>query len=957
MNNTAPFTLRNDLTDSGTAEFPQVIRRDLPGDISGKPRVVPWLGHKIARAVAAACFAEGQEEAIGRQVQTEIENRMRREGPSFVHIEQLQDLVEETLIDLGYAKVALTYGKYRARRAAERERGIFSPSAAAEAPVEDNGQQLELATREQLADIRARISFAKIGLTLTLPDDDLLARLLRSTSMNLTVDERRDTIILNAKSLLDVDADSRFFAARILLSYIYEETLPWKVADGPHKLKEAHRKAFLDYIPHGISLKRLDPRLGEFDLAGLAVALDPFADLQFDFIGIQTLYDRYLIHAHDTVTGRKRRIEAPQIFWLRVAMGLAVLEPQREERAAEFYGIYKTRRACSSTPTLFNAGTMHPQLSSCYLLYCGDSIEEITETWRRFSQLSKWAGGLGCSWSALRGAGAHIHGTNGESSGVIPFLKVSNDIAIAVNQGGKRPGALCSYLELWHADIEDFLDLRKETGDDRRRTHNMNTAHWIPDLFMKRLKQISEGTLPKDATWTLFRSNETPDLPELSGRAFEMRYEQYEQMVADGKLWGRKVRVLALWKRMLEMLFETGHPWMTFKDPCNVRSPQDHVGVIHNSNLCTEITLNTCTDEVAVCNLASINLSAHLRENGSLDLEKLRATIAVVMRMLDNVIDINFYPVDAAQNANQKHRPVGLGVMGLQDALYEKRIAFDSPAAVAFNDEALEAIAYFAYEASSDLAAERGQYPTYAGSKWDRGLLPLDTLELLEKERGVPLLVERGVRLDWEALRGKIQRQGMRNSNCLAIAPTATISNILGCTPCVEPAYKHIHTKSNLSGEFIRTNDHLLRDLQALGLWDEQMLADLKYFDGSVQGIDRVPAELKTLYKTAFEIAPTWILQCAAVRQKWIDQAQSTNLWLAEPDARTASFMYREAWERGLKTTYYLRTLNKSTIDNANRDRRAPEATAPAKKEYTEAEKMVCSIEAMRNGGTCEACQ
>ncbi len=947
---TTPFVLTNDLPENATA-FPQVIRRDVPGDPSGKPRVVPWLGHKIARAVTAACVAEGQDETIGRQVQAEIEFRMRRERPVFVHIEYLQDLVEDTLIDLGHSRIALVYGKYRAKRAAERELGTV--------PQEESGQQLELATREQLGDIRARISFAKIGLTLSLSDDDLLARLLRSTSISLTAHERRDTIVLNAKSLLDLDADARFFSARILLSYIYEETLPWKVSDGPQALKEAHRKAFIDYIPVGIELRRLDPRLAEFDLKKLSTALDPFADLQFDFIGIQTLYDRYLIHTHDNVTGKKRRLEAPQIFWLRVAMGLATLEKDREGRAVEFYGIYKTRRACSSTPTLFNAGTMHPQLSSCYLLYCGDSIEEITETWRRFSHLSKWAGGLGCSWTAIRGAGAHIHGTNGESSGVIPFLKVSNDIAIAVNQGGKRPGALCSYLELWHADIEDFLDLRKETGDDRRRTHNMNTAQWIPDLFMKRLKLISDGILPRDATWTLFRTNEASDLPELHGRAFEVRYEEYEQRVAEGKMWGRKVRVLQLWKRMLEMLFETGHPWITFKDPCNVRSPQDHVGVIHNSNLCTEITLNTSSDEVAVCNLASINIAGHLREDGKLDLEKLKATVTVVMRMLDNVIDINFYPVEAAANANQKHRPVGLGVMGMQDALYEKRVAFDSPEAVDFNDEALEAIAYFAYEASSDLAIERGQYESYKGSKWDRGLMPLDTLDQLERERGVAILVDRISRLDWIALRSKIATQGMRNSNCLAIAPTATISNIVGCTPCIEPTYKHIHTKSNLSGEFIRTNDHLLRDLQALGLWDEDMLADLKYFDGSVQRIERVPEDLKRIYKTAFEIAPTWILQCAAARQKWIDQAQSTNLWLAESDARAASFMYREAWERGLKTTYYLRTLNKSAIDSAHRERREPTATAVVapKREFTEEEKNACSIDAMRNGGTCEACQ
>ncbi len=946
ISDAAPFVLSNDPPTDGAADLPQVIRRDLPGDTSGKPRVVPWLGHKIAKAVAAACVVQGQDEQIGLQVQAEIEFRLGREGPSFVHIEQLQDMVEETLIEIGHPKVALAYGKYRARRAAERALGLAPDS-------DDDGQQLELATREQFGDIRARISFAKIGLALTLPDDDLVARLLRSTSISLNAEERRDTIVLNAKSLLDLDADARFFAARILLSYIYEETLPWKVTDGLHALKDAHQRAFLDYIPQGIVLRRLDPRLAEFDLPKLAIALDPFADLQFDFLGIQTLYDRYLIHAQDPVTGRKRRLESPQIFWLRVAMGLALLEKDRESRAQEFYSIYKSRRGCSSTPTLFNSGTLHPQLSSCYLLYCGDSIEDITETWRRFSHLSKWAGGLGCSWTAIRGAGAHIHGTNGESSGVIPFLKVSNDIAIAVNQGGKRPGALCSYLELWHSDIEEFLDLRKETGDDRRRTHNMNTAQWIPDLFMKRLKAISEGTLPKDATWTLFRTSDALDLPELSGRAFELRYEEYEQRVTNGKMWGRKVRVLALWKRMLEMLFETGHPWMTFKDPCNLRSPQDHAGVIHNSNLCTEITLNTSNDEVAVCNLASINLAAHLRENGELDHARLRGTITILMRMLDNVIDINFYPVEAAARANQRHRPVGLGVMGMQDALYDKGIAFDSAEAVAFNDEALEAVAYYAYLASSDLAAERGRYESYTGSKWDRGQLPLDTLAHLEEERGVPVQVDRTARLDWEALRSRIARQGMRNSNCLAIAPTATISNILGCTPCIEPTYKHIHTKSNLSGEFIRTNDHLLRDLQALGLWDEEMLADLKYFDGSVQQIERVPAELKRLYKTAFEIAPTWILQCAAVRQKWIDQAQSTNLWLAEADARTASFMYREAWERGLKTTYYLRTLNKSTIDSANRERRP----VSEKREYTSAEIKTCSLEAVRNGGTCEACQ
>jgi ribonucleoside-diphosphate reductase alpha chain len=943
---TTTFSLSNDPPAAAevSADFPQVIRRDTTHVKSDKPRVVNWLGHKIAHAVRAAAAASGADTSIGEQVQAEVEYRMKRERPLFIHVEQLQDLVEETLMELGHGKVALSYAKYRARRSALRE-------TTAEAPASEESQ-LELASREQLNDIRARLSFARIGLNLTLSEEDLIARLLRSVSMALSLDEQRETIILNAKNLLDVDADSRFFAGRILLSYIYEETLPWKITEGLGALKEAHRRAFLSNIPKGIDAGRYDARLGEFDLKSLADALDPYADLQFDFIGIQNLYDRYLIHVRDPHTGKKQRLESPQMFWMRVSMGLALLEPRREECAREFYSVYKTRRACSSTPTLFNSGTQRPQLSSCYLLYCGDSIEEITETWGRFSHLSKWAGGLGCSWTAVRGTGSHIHGTNGESSGVIPFLKVSNDIAIAVNQGGKRPGALCSYLELWHADIEDFLDLRKETGDDRRRTHNMNTAHWIPDLFMKRLKAISDGALPKDATWTLFRTNDVADLPEIFGSAFERRYEHYERMVEEGKIWGRKVRVLALWKRMLETLFETGHPWMTWKDPANVRSPQDHCGVIHNSNLCTEIELNTSMDEVAVCNLASVNVPNHLREDGSLDHDKLRATITTLMRMLDNVIDINFYPVPASANANLKHRPVGLGVMGLQDALYIKQIPFDTPEAVAFNDELLEAIAFYAYSASSDLAAERGVYQSYPGSKWDRGLLPLDTLELLEKERGLPIEVDRKSRMPWNELREKIRRQGMRNSNCMAIAPTATISNLMGSTPCVEPVYKHIHTKSNLSGEFVRTNDHLLKELQRLGLWDSDMLADLKYFDGSIQPIERVPSHLKRLYKTAFEIDPTWILQCAAVRQKWIDQSQSTNLWLAENDARKASFMYREAWERGLKTTYYLRTMNKSSIDSSHRERRAAESATPAADAA-----LACSIEAMRTGGVCESCQ
>ncbi len=918
-------------------QFPKIIRRDLPSTKSNKPRLVPWNGCKIEIAVNAAC-AEIGHEPVGKIIQNAIEARMKNERPQFIHIEELQDMVENYLIDLNYGRVGLAYGKHRARRAAFRE-------LEAQAPFE-KGDLLEHIAPEILEDLRLRISFARIGLNLVLSDKELIVRLARSVSSSLTSHELKETIILNAKSLLDVDADSRYFAGRILLTYIYEETLPWKISDGIDQLKAAHRKAFLNYITLGISIERLDPRLADFNLEELADAIDPYADLQFDFIGIQNLYDRYLICLKDE-KGR-HRIESPQIFWMRVAMGLALLEQKKEIRAKEFFRIYQNKLGCSSTPTLFNSGTRRPQLSSCYLLYCGDSIEEISETWTRFSSLSKWAGGLGCSWTSVRGCGAHIHGTNGESSGIIPFLKVANDICIAVNQGGKRPGALCSYLELWHSDIEDFLDLRKETGDDRRRTHNMNTALWIPDLFMKRLKDISEGKLRKDATWSLFRSNETSDLHELYGNKFEERYLTYEALASEGKIYSSKIRILALWKKIISAIFETGHPWITFKDPCNIRSPQDHAGVIHSSNLCTEITLNTSREEIAVCNLASINIPNHLREDGSIDHVKLETTVRTIMRMLDNVIDINYYPEDAAKTANLRHRPVGLGVMGMQDALYFRRISFDSPEAVEFNDEIIEAIAFYAYSASSDLAVERAPYSTYKNSKWDRGLLPLDTIALLEQERGMNILVDRKTRLNWEGLRKKIKKQGMRNSNCLAIAPTATISNIMGCVPCTEPSYKHIHTKSNLSGEFIRTNDYLIKELMELGIWDHEMLSDLKYFDGSVQAIERIPEDVKRRYKTAFEIDPTCLLQCAAVRQKWIDQSQSVNLFLAENDARKASFMYREAWERGLKTTYYLRTINQSTIDSSIRDR---------KKSETEPDAKACSLEAMRNGTICESCQ
>ncbi|MCF7761726.1 MAG: ribonucleoside-diphosphate reductase subunit alpha, partial [Cephaloticoccus sp.] len=639
------------------------------------------------------------------------------------------------------------------------------------------------------------------------------------------------------------------------------------------------------------------------------------------------------------------------------------------------YSLYKNRRFCSSTPTLFNSGTLHSQLSSCYLYYVDDSIEGIML--RGIAEnafLSKWAGGLGGSWTAVRGTGAYIGGTNGESQGVIPFLKLHNDQLVAVNQGGKRKGSGCAYLESWHNDILEFLELRKNTGDDRRRTHDMNTANWIPDLFMKRMEARQ--------SWTLFRANETKDLHELYGKKFEEAYLRYEQLAEEGKIHGQKIEALDLWKRMLSMLFETGHPWITFKDPCNVRSPQDHIGVIHSSNLCTEITLNTSNEETAVCNLGSVVLDAHLLPDGSLDHKKLRETIQIAVRALDNVIDINFYPTAAAKVSNSRHRPIGLGVMGLAHALYTKGIAFASEAAVEFNDEAMEAIAYYAYEASSDLAAERGTYSTYKGSKWDRGLLPQDTLDLLENERGQPIEVKRGGRMDWAPVRAKIAQHGMRNSNVLAIAPTATISNITATSPCIEPTYKNLFVKSNLSGEFIVLNPFLVKDLKARGLWNREMIDNLKYFDGDLKDIASIPADLKAKYLTAFDIDHKWVIDAAARRQKWIDQSQSVNLWIKTPDIKTLSHMYRHAWHTGLKTTYYLRSLGASNIEKATvgvkKEMRgavgegasggqnsgdaggthSPVAlAATTKKTFTESEKRACSIEAMRNGEECEACQ
>jgi ribonucleoside-diphosphate reductase alpha chain len=888
---------------------------------------------------------------------------------AFVRIEEVQDIVQEELMKAGHFKVAEAYILFRAERSIARESGT---PAAAEPEVPGVGQGTLVVVKKangetvlwEGADLKKRIEFAMTGLDLCLSAEEIEFELRRAVYDQISQKDLDSTIVLNSKTLIERDADFAKFAGRIQLTYIYEEVLGWDILrDGVAKLKESHQKAFKKYIDHGIAIKRLNPRLLEYDLARVAGAIDPSSDLEFDFLGVQTLYDRYLIV--DKVSAKSRRIETPQFFWMRVAMGLFL-----DEKGDRESNLYKTRRFCSSTPTLFNSGTLHSQLSSCYLYFVDDSIEGIFQRGiAENAYLSKWAGGLGGSWTAVRGTGAYIGGTNGESQGVIPFLKLHNDQLVAVNQGGKRRGSGCAYLESWHNDIFEFLELRKNTGDDRRRTHDMNTANWIPDLFMKRMEARE--------SWTLFRSNETPDLHEAYGKKFEELYLNYEKQAEEGKVHGHKIDALDLWKKMLSMIFETGHPWITFKDACNVRSPQDHVGVIHSSNLCTEITLNTSKDETAVCNLGSVILETHLLPDGSIDHRRLRDTIRMAVRALDNVIDINFYPTEAAQRSNHRHRPIGMGVMGLANSLYMKGVAFASPEAVEFNDEAMEAIAYYAYEASSDLAGERGTYSSYAGSKWDRGILPHDSVDLLEAERGLPIKVPRGGKMDWAPVREKIARQGMRNSNVLAIAPTATISNITNTSPCIEPTYKNLFVKSNLSGEFIVLNPFLVKDLKSRSLWDQEMMDNLKYFDGELADIERVPQDLKQKYLTAFDIDPKWVVDAAARRQKWIDQAQSVNLWIKTPDLKALSHMYRHAWHAGLKTTYYLRGLGasnieKSTVHVKKEMRGAAGESAesssllttppfaeekPAKKEFTAEEKNACSIEAMRNGGTCEACQ
>ena len=756
-------------------------------------------------------------------------------------------------------------------------------------------------------------------------------------------------VTMSARTLIEREPNYTYVAARLLLDNLRCEALSY-INGAPSKatqeeMTEQYASYFENYINEAARLELIDPKLAkDYDLKALGKALQPECDYQFTYLGLQTLYDRYFIHTEGT------RIELPQAFFMRVAMGLAVNEIEREKRTIEFYQLLCSFDFMSSTPTLFNSGTLRPQLSSCYLTTVPDDLHGIFDAIKDDAMLSKFAGGLGNDWTRVRSMGSHIKGTNGKSQGVVPFLKVANDTAVAVNQGGKRKGAMCAYLETWHLDIEEFLDLRKNTGDDRRRTHDMNTANWIPDLFMKRVSEEQD--------WTLFSPDDTPDLHDLYGADFETRYCHYEQLAQQGEIKNyKRIPATDLWRKMLGMLYETGHPWITFKDPCNIRSPQGHIGTVHSSNLCTEITLNTSDDEIAVCNLGSVNLAAHIVD-GKLDQTKLEKTINTAIRMLDNVIDYNYYSVNKARTSNLRHRPIGLGLMGFQDALYKLGISYASEQAVEFADTSMEMISYYSIQASTDLAVERGTYLSYEGSLWSQGVLPIDSIDLLEQQRGGFVKVDRSAQLDWDALRARVKAVGMRNSNTMAIAPTATISNICGVTQSIEPTYQNLFVKSNLSGEFTVSNPYLIADLKRLNLWDNVMINDLKYYDGSVQNIDRVPDDIKSIYRTAFEIDPRWLIEAASRRQKWIDQAQSLNLYMAEPSGQKMDNLYKLAWVRGLKTTYYLRSIGathveKSTMENHQQGKLNAVQQSDAVQANGSAAPSACSL----LDPDCEACQ
>ena len=899
------------------------------GDLSvtapGKFRVVRRNGSlasfdidKISVAMTKAFLAvEGTQAAASSRIRqtvseltSEVFNALSRnipDGGTF-HIEDIQDQVELALMRGGHQKVARSYVLYREQRNAERQ---ADQPAIAEINNEEKiainvtkGKDKSPLDTDRLNTIISEACFEIKDVS----PEPIISELHKNIYDGITQSDVSVALIMSSRVLIEKEPNYTYVTARLLLDSLRTEALSFiyekDISATSTQMKDVYKDYFKKYLKKACDLELLDENLvNKYDLDILVEAIDADRDLQFTYLGLQTLYDRYFIQTNDT------KIELPQAFFMRVAMGLANNEKNKEKKAIEFYRLLSSFDFMSSTPTLFNSGTLRPQLSSCYLSTIPDDLRGIFDAITDDALLSKYAGGLGNDWSRVRSMGTHIKGTNGKSQGIVPFLKVANDTAVAVNQGGKRKGAMCAYLETWHLDIEEFLDLRKNTGDDRRRTHDMNTANWIPDLFMKRVVE--------EQPWTLFSPGETAELHELSGIEFEQKYQEYEELAKNGKMKNYKqIAAVDLWKKMLGMLFETGHPWVTFKDPCNIRSPQSHTGVVHSSNLCTEITLNTSDDEIAVCNLGSVNLAAHIDENG-LMVEKLEKTINTAMRMLDNVIDYNYYSVDKAQYSNSKHRPVGLGLMGFQDALYKLEIPYSSEEAIKFADESMEYISYFAIKASTDLAEERGTYESFDGSLWSQGILPIDSIHLLEKTRQKYIAVDKSYNLDWKSLRERVRTVGMRNSNTMAIAPTATISNITGVTQSIEPTYQNLYVKSNLSGEFTVINLSLVDDLKKRDLWDEVMVNDLKYFDGSLKSIDRIPEDIRDLYATAFELDARWLIEAASRRQKWIDQGQSLNLYMAEPSGPKLDNLYKLAWVRGLKTTYYLRTMGATHVEKS----------------------------------------
>jgi ribonucleoside-diphosphate reductase alpha chain len=907
-------------------------------------KVVDYDDSKIKVAITHAFIAdEGgsaptsdrihqQIEELTRQITQVFKRRLPSGGA--IHIEEIQDQVELALMRTGHYKVARSYVLYREEhRKARQSKVQKQPSDSKELLITMPDGELKPLDMERVNTIVAE-SIRNLEHVTAEP---VVKDALRNLYNQAKFEDVHKALIMSARTLVEKEPNYTYVSARLLLDSLRMEALSkLKIKSDAtfDEMSALYPAYFKAYVAHGIAQGMLDAKMADYDLDKLSKALLPERDMQFTYLSLQTLYDRYFIH------DRGVRYELPQAFFMRVAMGLAMREKNKEDKAIEFYQLISSFDYMSSTPTLFNSGTVRPQLSSCYLTTVPDHLDGIYSAIKDNALLSKFAGGLGNDWTPVRAMGSHIKGTNGKSQGVVPFLNVADATAVAVNQGGKRKGAVCAYLECWHRDVEEFLELRKNTGDDRRRTHDMNTALWIPDLFMQRVKE--------EGDWTLFSPDEVPELHDQYGKAFEAMYLESEEKARQGIIRNAKtLSAIKLWRKMLSMLFETGHPWMTFKDPCNLRSPQQHAGVIHSSNLCTEITLNTSEEEIAVCNLGSVNLPAHIK-NGQLDKEKLKRTITTAIRMLDNVIDINYYSVPQARNSNLKHRPIGLGLMGFQDALYELKIDYTSKEAIEFADSSMELISYYAIEASCELAKERGSYSSYEGSLWSKGILPIDSINLLQQARSKYLEQDRSQRLDWETLRVKVRTQGMRNSNVMAIAPTATISNICGVSQSIEPTYQNLYVKSNLSGEFTVVNPYLVADLKALNLWDDVMVNDLKYFNGSVQPISRIPEELKRRYATSFEIDPIWLVEAASRRQKWIDQAQSLNIYMAQPSGKKLDQLYMHAWVRGLKTTYYLRSLGASNAEKST----VTDGALNAVKLVNE-EPKVCSI----LDPDCEACQ